>query len=1080
MQHLPRSVFPLCLAAAAALVTGCPAARAAPSPEPSFTQPAVSPDGSRIAFVADGSIWMVPASGGSARLLVSDSGTDRRPLFSPGGRRLAFTSDKTGNGDIYVLDLASGTLTRETWGDSRDEPSGWSADGKWLYFTSSRGNIAGMGGVYRVRASGGTPMPVSLELYRDEEEGVPSPDGTRVALVGGGWGSTQWWRHGSAHIDHGAIWLLKNDGSHDYRRLTPDDARALWPMWGPHGDRLYYMSDRSGTENIWAVRMNGEEKPLTDFSDGRCLWPTISRDGKTIAFQRDFAVWTVDTASGKAREVPITLGGAVAGPGIEHKSYHKHFSELAVSPDGKKLAFVVHGEVFAAPAGKPGPAQQITHTAAEEFSVHWSPDSRRIVYVSGRDGADHLFLYDFASGRETRLTDSKADDAEPKFSPDGKRIAFIRGGDKLEVVNPATGRSRELAGGEIALHHPLESARPYAWSPDSRWIAFLRWGKRMYRNAAVVPVDGGKPRTVSFLGNTFGGSLRWSPDGKSLFFSTGQRTKRGRVARVHLVPQAPKFREEQFLDLFREQSSPGTPPPRHAPGAEGTGRGQGAAAAKKPPHVKVDVSGIARRLDLLPVGLDVRAVDVSPDGKKLLLTADVAGRTNLYTWSIDPLAQKPPVAHQLTTSSGDKADAQFSPDGDKVWYLDDGTIRSVPAKGGAAKTFATTASLDVDFDAQKMATFHEAWKWLADNYHDPKMNGVDWNAVRKRYAPLVAGAETPATLDRLLERMVGELDSSHSGVRADKHPDWVTGRIGVRFDPAAYEKHGRYRITRVIPQGPAAVAGGVAAGDYLLAVDGRRLGSETNLDRVLAHRIGRETTLTVAGNPDGKRSRTVKVKPTNSPTMEQLTYEAWAEHNRKYVARLSHGKLGYIHLPDMSMHSLRRLYREIDARNGTREGVVIDVRNNYGGFVNAYALDALARRHYLNMTFRGKATVAARPVLGQRALELPTDLVTNRITLSDGEDFTEGYEELGLGKVVGEPTAGWIIYTSNVKLVNGSTVRLPFITVTTADGKPMERHPRPVDVPVAEPLGESYRGKDARLQAAVRVLLKQIGADGGS
>ena len=174
--------------------------------------------------------------------------------------------------------------------------------------------------------------------------------------------------------------------------------------------------------------------------------------------------------------------------------------------------------------------------------------------------------------------------------------------------------------------------------------------------------------------------------------------------------------------------------------------------------------------------------------------------------------------------------------------------------------------------------------------------------------------------------------------------------------------------------------------------------------------------------------------------------------------------------------SLRRLYRDLDAQNMTRDGVVIDVRNNFGGFVNAYTLDVLARKPYLNMTFRGfEDAQPARSILGQRALERPTVLVTNRVTLSDGEDFSEGYRELGLGKVVGEPTAGWIIYTGNEKLIDGSTVRLPFITVTTEDGQPMEMHPRPVDVPVARPLGEAYRDKDSDLDAAVGTLLQQLG-----
>ncbi len=1041
-------------------------------PETSFTQPSVSPDGKRIAFVADGAIWEVAATGGTAQLLVSDSAPDSRPLFSPDGKHLAFVSYKTGHGDIYLLDLDDGSLKRLTWSDVADVPSGFSADGKWLYFTSGRDNIAHFGAVYRVRITGGTPMPVSLELYRNEEAGVPSPDGKLVALVGQGWGSTQWWRHGHAHIDEGAIWLLKNDGSHDYRRLTPDNARALWPMWNPDGQSLYYMSDRSSTENIWSVGLDGSEHAVTHFTAGRCLWPTLAANGKTIAFQRNFHVWTLDTRTGKAEQVPVRLGGAVAGPGTSEKHFTSHFSELALSPDGKKLAFVVHGEVFAAPAKKAGPAHQITHTAAAEFDLRWAPDSRRIVYVSNRDGADHLFVYDFATGKETRFTDTAGNDLTPQFSPDGKWIAFIRNGKQLDAVNVKDGKTRELATGELDLNHPLESTRPFAWSPDSRWVAFLGWGPRMYRNAEVVPLDGGKARTVSYMGNTFADSLWWSPDGKALYFSSGQRTEPGQIARVDLVPKAPQFREQQFLDLFKQSPAPGESQSASASGS----KGKGTEAGKKHEtvHVSVDFKHIARRLHILPVGLNAGGIALSPDGKTLLFSAEVGGHVNLYTWSLDPLALKPPVAHQITSTPGEKSSAQFSPDGKTVWYLDGGKIYSVPVKGGSPKQFATSASMDVNFQAEKEVAFHEAWRWLANNFHDPHMNGVNWDAIKARYAPLVAGAETKSALQRILNRMVGELDASHSGVRWHQQAKDVVGRIGLRFDPAVYEREGRLRISEVIPQSPAALAGHIAAGDYLLAVDGNAVGPHGNLDALLANRIGKQTVLTVADNARGLHRREVKVKPVDAGTAEQLVYKSWTEHNREMVARLSGGHLGYIDLPDMSMRSLQRLYQAIDARNGDKEGVVIDVRNNFGGFVNAYALDALVRKHYLNMTFRGMKRVSARPLLGQRALERPTVLITNRVTLSDGEDFTEGYRELGLGKVVGEPTAGWIIYTSNVRLSNGFVVRLPFITVTTAAGKPMELHPRPVDVPVAEPLGESYRDEDARLKTAVEVLLKQI------
>ena len=1046
----------------------------APAPKPSFAQPAISPDGSRIAFVSGGAIWEVPAAGGAAHLLVADKGADSRPLFSPDGNRLVFVSDATGDGDIYVLDIASGKLSRATHADGRDELSGWSRDGQWLYFGSGRDNVGGFNAVYRVRATGGTPMPVSLEPYRNEEQGVPSPDNSTVALVGGGMGAFQWWRHGSAHIDHGAIWLLKNDGSHAYSRLTPDDARADWPMWAPDGQSLYYMSDRGGTENIWHVQRDGNEAALTRFRQGRVLWPTISANGKTIAFERDFGIWTVDAATGKAQPVPITLAGAVAGPENQHKTLRDDFRYLALSPDGKKVAFVAHGAVFAADADKGGDAVRVTRAPGDAYGIAWAPDSRRIVYGAFRDGGEHLYLYDFDSNKETQLTSGDGEETSPAFSPDGKTLAFLRDGRGLALMDVASRRVRTLVNAHIDLRRPLTSDRPLAWSHDGRWIAVLEWGPRMFRNAVAVNVGSGKTIALSSLANTFSDDVAFSPDGKTFLFITGQRTEQGQIASVDLVPQTPKFREDQFHDLFRQT----TPEPSHENESgdknDATARHDTKGnAPKKPKNVQIDADGIRQRLTLLPTGLDAQSIVLSPDGKTLVITARVAGRTNLYAWSLDPLSDEPPVARQLTSTRGDKADAQFSPDGKKVYYLDDGKLFSVPLEeGGKAKSIALNAEVDIDFAQDKMTAFDQAWTWLRDNFHDPRMNGVDWDAMRVKYAPLIEGAPAPASVNWLMNLLVGELNASHSGVRANGRSQPVTGRLGLVFDTAAYERNGTLRVAQVVPLSPAAIAG-IDVGDTLHAVDGHAIGADDDLYALLEDRIGKKTTLRIAGKGG---SRNVEVKPIDSHTLGVLAYDAWVARNRAYVAKVSGGRLGYVHLADMSEASLRRLYRDLDAQNMTREGVVIDVRNNFGGFVNAYALDVLARKPYLNMTFRGfEDAQPARSILGQRALERPTVLVTNRVTLSDGEDFSEGYRELGLGKVVGEPTAGWIIYTSNEKLIDGSSVRLPFITVTTENGQPMEMHPRPVDVPVARPLGEAYRGKDSDLDAAVGTLLQQFG-----
>jgi Tol biopolymer transport system component/C-terminal processing protease CtpA/Prc len=1069
--------FAVIVIASLALPGGGMLAAVEPASTPALSQPAASPDGREIAFVADGDIWSVPADGGDARLLVSGPATESRPLYSPDGHSLAFVSTRTGNGDIYILTFASGELRRVTYDDGADALTAWSHDNQWLYFSSARDNVGGMAGIYRVRATGGTPMPVALEAYRTETGGTPSPDGHDLALVGGGMASFQWWRHGRSHIDEGAVWLMKNDGSHQYSRLTPDDARAQWPMWAADGQSLYYVSDRSGAENIWRVVRSGDLTQITKFEKGRVLWPTIAADGRLIAFERQFGIWTLDPSTGASHVVPVHLRGTAEGQASTHETFTRGFGELALSPDGRKVAFIVHGEVFAADSDQGGRAARVTDTPAMEYGLTWAPDSRRIAYVSERNAGEHLFLYDFASRKETALTDGSAEDTQPVFSPDGKSLAFLRDAKTLELMDLGTRQVRNLVTAAIDLHPPLAAERPFAWSPDGRWIAYLASGSRLYSNAYVVSVADGKGGPVSFLANTNGDDISWTPDGKALLFTTGQRTEPGQVARIDLVPRTPSFIEDRFHDLFKEPE-PGKPPERTQPSsAPKAAEAKPAAEEAKPAvePVRVVFDGVRERLHLLPIGLDVGSFAISPDGKVLLVTAAVAGRSNLYRYSVDPLADEPAVAQQLTHTAGAKADVRFSADGKQAFYLDGGRIFSIALAGSSpdAKALAVDADMDVDVARERQAMFEEAWHWLRDNFHAPDMNGIDWNAVHAEYAPYIAAARTSAGVRRLLNLMVGELNSSHSGVGAGGRPAIVTGRLGLRFDSAEYEQHGRFRIADVVPLSPAAV-GGIRPGEYLTAIDGAALDASTNVAQRLEHTVGREVRLAIAAQLGGA-THEVKVKPVSADAEEALAYEAWVEANRRMVDRLSGGRLGYVHMPDMSMQSLERLYLDLDAQNSTRDGVVIDVRNNFGGFVNAYALDVLTRRPYLNMTFRGmSAAVAARSVLGQRSLERPTVLVTNRVTLSDGEDFTEGYRALGLGKVVGEPTAGWIIYTSNAGLIDGSSVRLPFITITDADGNPMELHPRPVDVPVVRPLGESYQNKDSDLAAAVQTLLNQV------
>jgi Tol biopolymer transport system component/C-terminal processing protease CtpA/Prc len=1038
---------------------------------PSFAEPGISPDGSEIAFVSGGDIWTVPSGGGEARLLVSHPATESRPLYSPAGDQLAFVSTRTGNGDIYVLTFRTGALRRLTFDDGPDVLDGWSKDGRWIYFSSTSRDIAGMNDISRVSVDGGTPMPVSNDRYVNEYFAAPSPDGMRVAFTARGLASSQWWRKGHSHIDESEIWLFDDGATKSYKRVTDGGAKQMWPMWAADGRSLFYMSDRSGAQNIWRQDPGKPAAQVTRFTDGRVLWPTISADGRRVAFERDFGIWLLDTATGHSWLVPISRRGAPAGPAVEHLSLTNQIQELALSPDGKKAAFVVRGEVFAASAKDGGDAVRVTNSPANESQVVWAPDARRLVYLSDRDGTSHLFLFDFPTISETQLTRDALDDALPTFSPDGKSLAFERGQHELRVLDLDGKAERVVAKGYLA--DSLAAGHEIAWSPDAKWIAYLAVGAKGFTNVSVAPASGGDSRQVSFIANASAGGVSWSPDGTFLLFDTSQRTEDGQLARVDLTLRVPTFREDQFKELFREVGPPPAGPEGTKPAAS-TDAKEGKDVKKPAKPVEIVWEQIRRRLSMVPVGVDVSGAAISPDGKWVLLTASAAGQTNLYTYSLDELSRDRPVARQLTSTPGSKTAAQFSPDSKEVYFLEDGRIQAITLDRRESRAVGVTAEMDVDFAKEKLEVFDQAWTYQRDNFFDPHFNGVDWNAVRAVYRPHAAGAATPDELRRIISLMVGELNASHLGISGAPSggATGTTGRIGVTFDRAELERNGRFKIASLVPLGPVATTSLVKPGDYVTAVDGLALTGRTNLDELLDHKVGRRVVLTVSASADAKDKRDVPVRPVTQATEKGLLYREWVEANRAYVDKASGGRLGYVHMIDMGASSLTQLYVDLDVENQTRDGVVVDVRNNNGGFVNVYAIDVLARRPYLTMTQRGLQPTPARPVLGQRALEAPTILVTNQHSLSDAEDFTEGYRALGLGKVVGEPTAGWIIYTWSIRLIDGSSFRLPRTRITTADGSPMEMHPRPVDIAVTRPIGEGLGGRDSQLDAAVAELLK--------
>jgi Tol biopolymer transport system component/C-terminal processing protease CtpA/Prc len=1088
--------------------------------QPYLRTPSIDPDGRRIAFVYAGDIWLVDAAGGSAERLTAHQAYHFAPCFSPDGASVAFSSGRNGRGEIYVLPLDSGPVRQLTFHDAYSAAEDWSPDSQSLYFASGREQIGSA--IYRVGLDGGTPALIYAEPYESLGQVRLAPDGATLAFSNT---RDRWSRRGPNPFAPSEIWV--GPTSPDYAALrmlagpgpakdhpafaAPYAGRNCWPLWSPDGASLLFVSDRSGAENLWQLALGGgEPRQMTFFRDGRLLFPAIARRSGLVVFERDFRLWCFDPAGGEPEPIAVRVRGDTKFTPVRVESWSRGFSELRLSPDGKKVAFVARGEIFADFADKEtdrdlrqGPSFRVTDSPARESQIAWTPDSRGLIYISDRHGEDELYSYDFATARETRLTDDLTPKRLPRVSPDGAWVAYLSADEAVRLHSLKGEPSRELCRAHFVLSADL------CWSPDSSWLAFLANDETGFCNVWVVPIADGEPRQITFLSNVDGGDLRWAPNGEFIVFTTEQYRAEAQIVRVDLRPPRPLFRESEFEKLFeqgsgaREQGTaerkaperveleiepppeglPGARPPADAPPAgepsavpdRVNDAQRHAALGPQPSALEIVFEGIERRLSFLtPPQMNAGAEAISPDSKDLLYLAMVAGTVNVWALALDE-ARAGQAPRQLTASDGSKGALQYTPDGKAFFYLDEGQITTRKFPGGdGQQRLGVRGELTVDFHRDKLQIFTEAWRALRDSFYDPTFRGQDWATVRDRFAPYAAGATTTEELHTLINLMVGELRASHlgSGFNGWSGSD---GYIGILFDQGELLA-GRLRVERLIPDSPAALAERPPRpGDYLRAVNGLELGPGESLDRLLRRTVGRRVRLTLADAPEGGASRELFLRPVDSDSYATLRYRDWVFGNKAYVERISAGRLGYVHIEQMSYPAYQQFLADLDAETHGMAGVVVDVRYNSGGHTAPFILDLLTRRSTVLSGFRGRRGIDAGHLAGSRVLNKPTVLVTNERSASNTEMLSESYRRLGLGTVVGRPTAGAVIWTFGMRLLDGASLRLPRFYVVTPEGEDLEGRGRPVDIEVARPIGEWAAGRDRQLDAAVAALLERIG-----
>ncbi len=1013
--------------------------------------PDISPDGKTIAFSYLGDIWTVETIGGVARPVTMHEAHDINPCFSPDGRWLAFSSNRHGSYDVFVVPVHGGKPRRLTFDSGHDMALGWSADGKSIIFSSTRStSFPANLEVYSVPLDGGRETRLPFAEAKD----ISFSQGGRAAFVRG---PGTWYRKGYRGSSSDDIWLANADGS-GVKRLTEFNGQDGSPMWSPDGRKLFYVSEQLGNQaNIICQELNsagqpeGKQRLLTNHKEDSVRRARISGNGEWIVYECGCDLWLVSTRDGQSRKLAIEVHADEKSNSDKLITYTKDITEYSLSPDDNYVAFVVHGELFLMSA-RGGKATRLTDSSAVEHGISWSPDGKSILFAADRNGQEDLYLLlpDDPEHPELtkahrfktkQLTNTPEAEISATFSPDGNRIVFMRAG-KLWTMKPDGTNAKVLV--------DQQQVFDYDWSPDGKWLVYSRSDGFFASELYIIPSDGSQPARNITRYATFNGDVSWNNSNNKICFLS---QRRGTFS-MHI------------LDLQKPSAPNGATSPSSGSDA-------------------IDWEDIHLRVTR-PGGNVASEGAISRNGRWIAFRAGV-GDDDLWLVSVDGSVMQ----RQSFTRIQPRL-IRWTKSSQTIWFLDkEGSLRTVglglggiPMTAGtpaAPNTIAFTAKMIVRQSEEFGQMFEQSWRALANHFYDAKHHGVDWRAIREKYRPLVDHVAMKEDLYALISLMLGELNASHLGITGPaKTAEERTAELGLIYDDA-YRGPG-LRIAEILKRGPADRRNlNLKAGDIILAIDRTELSDKINLSQLLNGKIGDMVLLDVTSNPsDPKARRKVEVQgaarlsaSSRPDDISNLMYQRWVEKNAEAVAKQSKGTLGYIHIPSMDETGLEQFVRSLYSDNFDKEAVVIDVRYNGGGFTHDQILNYLgAKEHTFFRQRDGGEGLVLRSY--DRKWTKPSIVLINNRSYSDAEIFPSAFRTLGLGKIVGQPTGGFVIGTNQSRLIDGSTFRTPRTGVFNARGVNMEKEGVTPDV-LAEALPEDLaKGTDAQIAKAVEVLLQDV------
>jgi tricorn protease len=1049
---------------------------------PFVRYPALSPDGSQIAFCFQGDIWTVPSGGGEAKRLTIHSAYDALPKWNNDGSKIAFISNRFGNDDIFVIPSKGGVPVRLTFHSTADRVAQWAADGNILFSTRRVfRHLERLYEIHMISAHGGTPQRF-LNALGD----MPSlsPDKRFIAFVRGTCRLTREDYHGPAHRD---IWLYDRS-KNTYARITDYKGNDFYPRWSD-SSTVYFISSKSGRYNIHSMNLTPEgtvsqTRQVTFFKDMGVRYFDIAANGKLAVMERGTSIYTLDlgTRDEKPGLVSIKIGADYRFDPVEHKTFNSSADEYAVSPNSMLTAFVIRGEIFVTENDKEKKRSvNLTNHPFRDQDVTWLNNST-IIFSSDRYGQYDLFLVKPASSetdifkalkhQTIRLTETEALEYHPIISPDRKKIAYTRNRGELVVANISPGG--RLSNEKILLDG-WATPSGVSWSPDSRWLAYslsnLDFNDEIFIHAAD---NSREPVNVSMHPRDDYSPV-WSPDGSKLGFLSVRNNNDMDVWFVWLRKKDWEKTKQDWEEADDEDK----------PAIKSEKEEKGKEKDKKKETVKpvvIDFEDIHERLvQVTRLAGDEGQLAIAKDGETFYYTASAPGVKGRDLYSVKWDGTK---TIAVTKGGQSPYSVKLGPEGKYLYLLKSrGTLARINTQANKMESLPFTAKMKINYPQERLQIFNEACHTLKYGFYDPNFHGRDWDKLVASYKPMVLKASTHRDFRDMFNLMLGQVNASHMGMYGSdraKLQKEKTGLLGIEVEPLEQG----VRVTHVIPDSPAfRLTSRLNVGDIILSIDGNSIDRTVNFYSLLTNKANEKVLLEVK-DKSGNRAEVV-IRPKDN--LNDELYNEWVKERRHLTDKYSQGRLGYLHIEAMGWTSFERFEREITAVGYGKEGIVIDVRFNGGGWTTDYLMAVLNVKQHAYTIPRGAAKNLEKEhkrfrkhyAFGERlpfaSWTKPAIALCNANSYSNAEIFSHAFKTLGIGKLVGEPTFGAVISTDGRGLINGSYVRMPFRGwFVKATDLNMENGPAIPDIIVYNEPDDKAKGMDRQLKRAVEELLKEI------